>query len=66
MTIADRIRGKMAEQRIKVTDMTRLFKVTPRTWSGWMRNPEKIPVGRLQVIAARLGTSTANLIGEED
>ena len=65
MTIADRIRGLMAMKHIKVRDMEKLFKISRRTWSIWMKEPGKISIGRLQAIAAKLGTTTAYLIGEE-
>lgn len=65
-TVADRIKGRSVEEHIKTRDWARLFRVSERTWQNWMRSPEDIPIGRLRVIAARLGTTPAALIGEND
>lgn len=66
MTVADRIKGRSKEQRIKQRDWAKLFKITPRTWQNWLNEPENITIGRLRVIAARLDTTPAQLIGEEE
>jgi hypothetical protein len=66
ITIADRIRGRSVERHIKTSDWAKLFKVTARTWQYWLREPEKITIGQLRVIAARLDTSVAALLGEAD
>ena len=65
-TVADRIKGRSVENHIKTRDWAKLFHVTERTWQNWMAEPEDIPIGRLRVIAARLGTTPAVLIGEND
>jgi hypothetical protein len=66
MTIADRIRGRSVERHIKTRDWAKLFKVTERTWQYWLSEPENITIGRLRVIASRLDTTPAVLIGEND
>ena len=63
MTVSDRIRGKMAEQHVTAKEMARLFQITPQAWSYWLRYPERMTVGRLKVIAARLNTTPSYLIG---
>lgn len=65
-TVADRIKGRSVENHIRTRDWAKLFHVTERTWQNWMAEPEDIPIGRLRVIAARLGTTPAVLIGEND
>lgn len=66
MTVADKIRGRSAEQHIRTKDWAKFFKVTPRTWQHWLADSESIPIGRLRVIAARLGMNITELIGEQD
>lgn len=65
MTVADRIRGRSVERHIKTKDWAKLFKVTPRTWQNWLAEPENMPIGRLRVIAARLGVNTSELLGDD-
>lgn len=64
ISIADRIRGKSLERHIQTRDWAKLFQVTDRTWQYWLREPEKISIGRLKVIAARLDMSVGELVGE--
>lgn len=66
MSVADRIRGRSVEQHIKTRDWAKLFKVSDRTWQNWLAEPENITIGRLRVIAAKLGTSPADLMGETE
>ena len=64
MNVADKIRGKMKEQRVTVKKMARCFGVSERTWSNWLSDPEtQISIGRLRVIAELLHTSPTELIG---
>lgn len=65
MTVADRIRGRSVERHIKTRDWAKLFKVSERTWQNWLADPECIPIGRLRVIAARLGVEVIELLGDE-
>lgn len=65
ITLADRIKGKSVERHIKSRDWAKLFGVTERSWQYWLKKPEDITVGRLMVIAARLDTTVAELLGEE-
>lgn len=55
----------MALLGVTPAEMARLFGVTDRTWRSWMADTDAITVGRAKVIAARLGTTVAELIGEE-
>ena len=64
ITVADRIRGRSVERHIKTHDWAKLFKITDRTWQYWLREPEKITIGNMRVIAARLDTSVSTLLGE--
>lgn len=64
-TVADRIRGRSVENHIRTRDWAKLFKVTERTWQNWMAESENIPIGRMRVIAARLDTTVAVLMGED-
>lgn len=66
ITLADRVKGKSVERHIRTRDWAKLFKVTERTWQNWLKEPEKISIGNLQVIAARLDTTVAVLIGEKN
>ena len=66
ITVADRIRGRSVERHIKTRDWAKLFRVTERTWQYWLRSPENITIGQLRVIAARLDTSVAALLGESN
>lgn len=64
-TVAGRIRGRMAEMGVHAKDFAKLFGVCSKTWSNWMSDPEtQLNIGRLRVIAARLDTTPAALIGE--
>lgn len=65
MTVADRIRGRSVERHIQTRDWAKLFRVTPRTWQNWLSEPENIPIGRLRVIAAKLGVNITELLGED-
>ena len=65
MTIADRIRGRSVERHIQTRDWAKFFKVSTRTWQNWLSEPENIPIGRLRVIAARLGVNITELLGDE-
>lgn len=65
ITVADRIRGRSVENHIRTKDWAKLFKITERTWQNWMAEPENITVGRMRVIADRLDTTVAVLMGEE-
>lgn len=65
ITVADRIRGRSVENHIRTKDWAKLFKVTERTWQNWMAEPENITVGRMRVIAERLDTTVAVLMGED-
>lgn len=60
-----RIKARMALLGVTPVEMARLFGVTDRTWRSWMADTDAITVGRAKVIAARLGTTVAELIGEE-
>jgi transcriptional regulator with XRE-family HTH domain len=64
MTVADRIRGESTKRHISTRDWAKLFKVTERTWQYWLKDSENISIGRLRVIAARLDTTPAELMGE--
>ena len=65
-TISDRIRGRMAEERVSVKSMSKTFHVSPRTWSNWMKDPEtQLNIGKLRVIAVVLKTTPGALIGGE-
>ena len=66
MTVGDRIRGRSVERHIKTGEWAKLFKISPRTWQNWLNEPENITIGRLRVIAARLDTTPAILMGEEE
>lgn len=53
-------------QGVTPRDMARLFGISERTWRNWMRDADTmLTVARLRVIAARLGTTVSELIGEE-
>lgn len=65
ITVADRIRGRSVENHIRTKDWAKLFKITERTWQNWMAEPENITVGRMRVIADRLDTTVAVLMGED-
>lgn len=66
MTVADRIRGESVKYHISTRDWAKLFRVTERTWQYWLKDSENITIGRLRVIAARLQTTPAELMGEND
>ena len=66
-TVADRIRGRSVENHIRTRDWAKLFSITERTWQNWMADPEHlITLGRIKVIAARLDTTVAVLMGEDE
>lgn len=66
-TVADRIRGRSVENHVRTSDWAKLFKVTERTWQNWMAEPEKyFSIGKMRVIAARLDTTVAVLLGETE
>lgn len=66
MNLSDRIRGRSVERHIRSRDWAKLFKVTERTWQYWLKEPENITIGRLRVIAAKLDTTPAELMGETE
>lgn len=55
----------MAYLGISQEEMARLFKVSTRTWRNWMTDTDQITVGRMRIIAKRLGTTVGELIREE-
>lgn len=65
MTVADRIRGESVKQHISTREWAKFFRVTERTWQYWLSDSEKISIGRLRVIAAKLNTTPAELMGDE-
>jgi hypothetical protein len=67
VTVADRIRGLMAQQRVTVGSISKFFGVSARTWSNWMKDPEtQLNIGRLRVIASLLHTDCGTLIGGDE
>jgi hypothetical protein len=47
--------------------MAKSMRITERTWSNWMKDPEaQLNIGRLRVIAELLHTSPAALIESAD
>lgn len=59
------IKARMAYLGISQEEMARLFKVSTRTWRNWMADTDQITVGRMRIIAKRLGTTVGELIREE-
>jgi hypothetical protein len=66
ITLADRIKGRSVERHIRSRDWAKLFGITERSWQYWLKEPENITIGRMRVIAARLDTTVAALVGEEE
>lgn len=65
--VAARIKGEMYRGAITSADMAKLFRMSPRSWSNWMRDPEgNLTLGRLEVIAAKLGVTVEWLVREEE
>lgn len=60
-----KIKAWMILQGVTVRDMTKLFGITDRTWRNWMKNPEDITLGKLQVIAKRLRVQVRELVDED-
>ena len=65
--VAARIKGEMYRGAWTAADMAKLFKVSTRSWSNWMRDPEgNLTLGRLEVIVAKLGVTVEWLVREEE
>ena len=65
--VAARIKSEMYRGKITAAEMAKLFKITRQSWSGWMRDPEgSLTLGRLEVIAAKLGVTVEWLVREEE
>lgn len=63
--VAKNIRLAMLEQGVRSRDMARLLGITERAWRHLMQDPEnRLTIGRLTVIARRLGVASSQLIGE--
>ena len=60
-----KIKAGMILQGVTVRDMTKLFGVTDRTWRNWMKSPEDLTLGKLQVIAKRLRVQVRELVDED-
>ena len=65
--VAAKIKGEMYRGKITSEDMAKLFKTSSRSWRNWMRDPEgSLTLGRLEVIAAKLGVTVEWLVREEE
>lgn len=63
--VASRIRAEMLFYGLTGKDMSRLFNISTRSWSNWMKDPESyLTLGRMEVIAAKLKLSLPELLEE--
>lgn len=59
------IRAQMIRSGIRPRDMAKKLRITERTWFNWLKAPERMTIGHLEVIAVILRTTPAELLRED-